>query len=230
MLKDIKEYYITRYSYSAYVPILDQDPIYASKFLTKKDLIRSYRLLKEVFKEIKKEERLHQVLYDTIMDSKENFSWFISFFRAIEDNVGILEDERAKLPLDKCPINSGEVLNVAQPYTYCNVAGREKIYLKYYNTNVKDQIPINNYRIRYIVEDYDLNDFQDCEYPSWYILKNTIVYEQYNERTNTRVRIDFRDGQFLYFLAGASDNWEMVPDVPIEMNHFISALLFRHLD
>lgn len=58
------------------------------------------------------------------------------------------------------------------------------------------QVPINNYRIRYIVSDYDLNNFQDKEYQGWYILKNTTVYERYNEKTNTRVRIDFRDGNF----------------------------------
>ena len=49
-----------------------------------------------------------------------------------------------------------------------------------------------------------------------------------NIKTNKRVRIDFNKGELLYFIAGASDNWKQVVNVPIEMDYVITALLFRN--
>ena len=230
MIKGIKEYHIRRMTWCRYIPILDKDPEYAAKFLTRRDLVSSYKLLKEVFEEIRNNKKYHEILYDTVMDSKNNFYWFSKFFETMEEILKVSEDKKYNIPFNKAPFNLGVAPNVVQPYFYSCVRKEHKVSVKYYRTNVKNQDPINNYRIRYIVEDYEMNDFQDDEYPGWYVLKNTTIYEQYNEKTNTRVRIDFRDGQFFYFIAGASDNWEMIPDVPIEMNHVISALLFRHLD
>ena len=78
------------------------------------------------------------------------------------------------------------------------------------------------------MENYDMSEFIDDCYPNWYLLKDTTVFEQYSEKTNTRVRIDFRDGEFSYYIAGASDNWQKIECVPIEMDHIISALIFRN--
>ena len=91
----------------------------------------------------------------------------------------------------------------------------------------KQRLPIINYRIKYIMESYDMSDFLDDAFPSWYILQESTIFEQYSEKTNTRVRVDFKDGEFLYFIAGASDNWQRIEDVPAEMDHVISALIFR---
>ena len=227
MLDSIKDYHVSKKE-AHYIPILDRDPKYAAKFLTKVDLAKSYKLLKEVYDGIKKGEVLHRLLHDTVMDSKDNFYWFSEFFKTLEKSANVLE--WYEIPVDKCPDNFGYAPKVFQPF-YVNSAPKGKgAILSYCGTNVKEQDPINNYRIKYIAADYDMSDFQDDQFPGWYILKNTTVYEQYNEKTNRRVRIDFRDGYFLYFIAGASDNWQMIPDVPIEMTHIISALLFRHLD
>ena len=72
-----------------------------------------------------------------------------------------------------------------------------------------------------------MSDFIDDAYPAWYLINTTTVFEQYSEKTNTRVRVDFREGEFMYFIAGASDNWQRIEEVPAEMDHVIAALLFR---
>ena len=77
------------------------------------------------------------------------------------------------------------------------------------------------------MENYDMSEFIDDSFPAWYLIQDTTIFEQYSEKTNTRVRVDFRNGEFSYFIAGASDNWQKIMDVPKEMDHVIGALIFR---
>ena len=82
------------------------------------------------------------------------------------------------------------------------------------------------YRVLYIKEGYSLSDFEGG-FPAWYTFSTTTLYEEYNPKTNKRVKIDFKNGEFFYYLAGASDNWVEIVDVPLEMDSVVSALLFR---
>lgn len=223
-MKPIKEYKIKSSLQAAYIPILDAEPSFAAKFLTKEDLKKAYELLKETFEEIKSNKPYHLPLYNTILNSGYNFTWFVNFFRTIES---ILRKKPVHIDLRKCPIQLEEKLEVYQPY---NVALKSKgnFTFRTPKTNVKNQSPINNYRIRYIMAQYDLSEFQDDQFPGWYLLSETTIFEQYNEKTNTRVKIEFRDGRFYYFIAGASDNWQYI-DAPKEMDHIVSALIFRNV-
>lgn len=224
-MREIKEYILTESNKQAeYVPILDEDFSFAARFLTKKDLEKAYEVLKETFKEIKTEKPFHLPLYETILDSRFNFMWFVNFFREIEN---ILDKDEYKIDFKKCPLNAGKELEVYQPFKLSVRKGQRC--LTYPKRNVEDQPPVNNYRIKYIAANYDLSEFQDDQYPGWYLLQDTTVFEQYNEKTNTRVRIEFRSGEFMYFIAGASDNWIQIEDVPREMTHVVSALLFRNV-
>lgn len=223
-MKPIKEYKIKSSLQAAYIPILDAEPSFAAKFLTKKDLVKAYKLLTETFKEINNNEPYHLLLYDTILYSGYNFTWFVNFFRTIEN---ILKKEPMYIDLTKCPIQLEEKLEVYQPY-YTVPVSKENFSLRTPRTNVKTQSPINNYRMRYIMAQYDLSEFQDDQFPGWYLLSETTIFEQYNEKTNTRVKIEFRDGRFYYFIAGASDNWQFI-DAPKEMDHVVSALIFRNV-
>lgn len=225
MLKDLKEYELKSKKQGAYPPILDRNPSFAARFLTREDADKSYKLLKEVFTHIKNGEYYYEVLQDNILKSRNNFIWFASFFRELEE---INKVETFKIPYDKCPQNEGKELEVRQPFR-CITRGKQRVVLKPLYTNILRQPAVNNYRIQYIANNYDMSEFQDDCYPAWYLLKNTTIFEQYNEKTNTRVRIDFRNGEFKYFIAGASDNWQPILDVPMEMDHVVSALLFRKL-
>ena len=234
MRESVREYKIEKLADSAYIPVLDRDPEFAARFLLKKEVPKCYEILKDMYNGMKKGEVRRLILYETVMDSKDNFLWYVAFFKELEKILKIEEDYR--VPMEVCPENSGEAPKVYQPFRVLKRPyARKEGGIRYADvcnlpTNAKNQDPINNYRIAYIVADYDMSEFQDDVYPAWYLLKNTTILEQYNEKTNTRVRIDFRNGGFIYFLAGASDNWQMIPDVPREMDHIISALIFRHFD
>ena len=203
---------------------MDDDSSFAAKFLTKKDLTKAHELLKEVFKEIDKQEPYHLPLYYTITSSRYNFMWFAEFFYEITKITGA---NKPKINFDLCPKKGEKELEVYQPFLACTRGDKALLY--YPKINVKNQSPINNYRIKYIAASYDLEEFQDDQYPGWYLLRDTTVFEQYNEKTNTRVRVDFRNGRFYYMVAGASDNWYIVEDVPQEVDHVVSALLFRNV-
>ena len=224
MLPELKSIHIDNQAQGAYIPILDEEPSFAAKFLTKKDLTKAYKLLKETFREINKQEPYHLPLYYTITNSRYNFTWFVNFFRAIEE---IREEKETEVNFLMYPTDTSDSLEIYQPFI--TRYSTDKI-LKFFNprTNVKTQPPINNYRINYIRANYDLQEFQDDQYPGWYLLQETTVFEQYNEKTTVRVKIEFRSGRFFYFIAGASDNWQLI-DTPSEIDHVVSALLFRNV-
>lgn len=223
VLKPIKEYSLTSAKQAHYIPILDRDSTFAARALTKKDILKAYNLLKETFKEIDKDKIYHEPLANTILFSRENFTWFAAFFKELEN---ILEIEELYIPFEKCPpVNYLKPPVVYQPFRALNDKGR--LVLFNYRHLSKKLHPINNYRIKYIMENYDMSEFIDDAYPNWYLIKDTTVFEQYSEKTNTRVRVDFRDGEFSYFIAGASDNWKKIEGVPLDMDHVIAALIFR---
>lgn len=223
-LKPIKEYELTSTKQGKYIPILDKDAVLAARALTKKDIEDSYELLKETFQEIAEDKIFHELLANTLLFSRENFIWFVTFLKELENIIGI--EENFEVSYEKCPTIVGLKAPVVYQPFYATM-NRRKNKLYSYKILSKKLIPINNYRIKYIMENYDMSEFIDDAYPSWYLIKDTTVFEQYSEKTNTRVRVDFRDGEFSYFIAGASDNWQKIEMVPIEMDHVVSALLFR---
>lgn len=224
-MEDLQNIIIEKPSYSAYIPILDRDAGFSARFLTKEDLKKAHKLLMATYTDLEEGGRTYIPLMNSILDSSNNFIWFATLFKEIEKGLGV--ESSFKIPYKLCPKNKGYAPTVYQPFEAIKrLRGNCVRELK---TNVKDQDPINNYRIRYIMAQFDMDEFQDDCYPGWYLLKDTTVFEQYNEKTNTRVRIDFKNGDFYYFTAGASDNWQPIERVPMEMNHVISALLFRNI-
>ena len=221
----------------AYIPILDTDPKYSANYMTRADLIDSYELLKEVFEEIandKIKRVKHRVLADTICFSKENFHWYSIF---VKEASRILNMKDVEIPYYKCPdysINSDtkgrSLIKVHQPFgVYYN--GKRKVYFaEELKSNRPQNDPINNYRLKYILSQYELEEFTGNSYPSWYSLDDLTIYEKYCTKTNTRIRVDFKEGDLHYFIAGASDNWKEILNVPDKMKYVIYALLFRTMD
>ena len=85
VLKPIKEYDLTSIKQAHYIPILDRDSVFAARALTKKDIEKSYKLLKETFREIEEDNIYHEILANTILFSRENFTWFAAFFKELEN-------------------------------------------------------------------------------------------------------------------------------------------------
>lgn len=204
-------------------PILDRDPVLAAQFLSIEDSKAVYSFLLLVFKAIE-EGRLEEYLIMNLFlnNSGDAYVWLIIFFKELES---LMEAEPIDIPNFQAA--SDNELDFPPPFTIRESTKYHTCRIDPVKIRLKGNDVINRYRYLYIKKCYDLEDFRDG-YPAWYMLNDTTVFEDYNLKTNRRIRIDFRDGEFLYFVSGASDNWKQIVDVPLEMDYVISALLFRN--
>jgi hypothetical protein len=225
-LKPIKEYKLKSSTQAHYIPVMDKNAVLAARAIVKKDIEKYYKLLKTTFEEIGKDEIYHEPLAETILLSRENFTWYATLLKELENILDVREKYKYEVPFEKCPVTKHiQAPAVYQPFRINKCKGEYA--LCNYRILSKKLQPINNYRILYIMENYDMSEFVDDAFPAWYLLKDTTIFEQYSEKTNARVRIDFRGGEFIYYVAGASDNWKKLEGLPQEMDHVIAALLFR---
>lgn len=235
--KDLEEYAAWGNADLSYIPILDELPSFAAQALTRRDLALSYELLIKCFEEIKNDSILHTILCDTILYDEYNFNWYSTFFRELEV---LLNKKPTRIPFNKCPVTERRSVvkrnrDVASLricptayfpfYTYFD-SSTKMLTPVYLEQNIPERDVVTNYRIYYISEQYEAQDFPNDTFPDWYLLKSTTVYEKYNEKTNVRVRIDYIDNRFEYFIAGASDNWKKVETFE-DLEHVISSLLFK---
>ena len=227
MLK-LENFHISDPEEAAYIPILDREPEFAAKFLTKEDLEYAYLLLTMAFEEIREEKHKHIIIIDTIMSTVENFLWYTAFLKAIEQALYIEDEDSFTVPMEKCPSKKELKKRVKFQPPFRVDKGRKGWKVNYTSNIAHVDDPIKMYRVQYILSEYDIEDFQDDVFPAWYVIKDTTIFEQYNERTNTRVKVTFNDGEFRYFIAGASDRWLEIVDVPLEMDHIVSALILRN--
>ena len=237
--KRLKEYKSKNPLSFTYIPVLDTNPVYACQYLTKADLIGSHNLLEEVFKEINSNKTVHNVMVDTILYCEENFLWYSEFYKESAKLLNL--DCKIEPDYSKCPSYSRKehlahkpevpyYIKIQQPFSVYYDSKKKNYYAEELKFNREGNDPINNYRIKYIVDQHELSEFMGVSYPSWYSLDDLTIYEKYCTKTNTRIRIDFKDGNLHYFIAGASDNWKEIENVPYNMIHVIFALLFRTMD
>lgn len=206
-----------------YPTILDRNPILAANFLTIEDSKRIYKGMLNAYDSLKRGDNKYPFIQDSLLHSRKNFIWFAQYFKELEKiNDGI---NSYKIPYDKFPESYDTSENLFYPPFVVVKRGKNYVTkeLKYRIPNLD---PINLYRVQYIKRGCQLEDFREG-FPAWYLIDQGTIYERYNEKTNLRVRIDFVGGEFVYFVAGASDNWMQIVDVPLEIDFVVSALLFR---
>ena len=225
-LKEFAKVRVTEIRKLYFPPVLDYNSTFAADFLSKEDLDICYTFLKEAFQAIREERESEYVILNKFLNRNgPAFSWLVSFCIQIENILGI--EERIQIPFYK--IDKYEEPDFPPPYTFKTIHRKSgDLYgIEPVDIRLRKDDVVNKYRVMYIKKCYELTDFNDG-YPGWYILQDTTIFEDYNVKTNKRIRIDCRNGEFLYFIAGASDNWQQVIDVPIEMDYIVSALLFRN--
>lgn len=218
-LENLEGKKVSKNTEGAYPPILDIDPIFAARFLCTEDLNIYFMVIGKTLRSIcTSEDCDFPILRDSITYSKKNLEWFLTFYREME----IIRNEdytSFKLP----DINfKGEELLFQPPFYVDN---RRRIH--YDKVYIKSKNPINKHRVYYIKRGLEVTDFREG-YPAWYSFNDTTVFEKYDENSNIRVRIDFNNGEFLYYICGASDNWQQLQEVPLEIDYVVSALLFRN--
>ena len=221
-MRELESIKVEKEEYLYFPPILDESPTFSADFLTIEESKICYAVLRKVYEELIARGATNFILIkESMLQNKECFFWFLEFFRELE-NI-----------LDAFPLNLD---NVVLPKEEGELAFYPPMRIKKKRGKyVAEEIPIkirvadtiNKYRVYYIGNSYEVDEFRGG-YPAWYSLNETTVFEKYDEKTNTRVRINFLGGEFIYFIAGASDNWQQIQDVPIEIDYVVSALLFRN--
>lgn len=209
---------------SKLIPILDRDPILAANFLTVKDAEDALLLLIDTFRYLKSPLQQNKALELNILLNRETFSWYAKFATELDRLVtGISAIEIPYYQLEDIKEKSDFPLTFFPPIKY-NLNYKRIEPLKF---KVRDKNPINLWRITYIREEYEETEFFDG-YPAWYMMSEITVHESYSTRTNRRIRIDFINGEFVYYIAGASDNWRRIVGVPSEMDYVVASLLFKN--
>ena len=202
-------------------PILDYNPVFAASFLSIPDSEHYFNLLLSTYENLQQPSQKNIALEELILANEANYNWFLEFTMALNNVEN--EGNEIYIPLKEiCNFrNDTEELIFLPPliYKYKKVTPTK--------LRAKDNDIVSLYRILYLRQRYALDDFRGG-FPVWYTLAEQIIYENYNAKTNKRVKVEFANGSFHYFIAGASDKWSRIIDVPKEMDHIISAFLFRH--
>lgn len=209
---------------SKLIPILDKDPILAANFLTIKDCEDALVLLTDTFRNLKSLSQKNKALEMNILLNKETFNWFATF--ATEIDRIVTGTSVIEIPYQHLKDLSEVYPNLLTFFPPCNYNHINKR-LELFKYKVRDKNPINLWRIKYIRDEYEEGDFNDG-YPAWYIMSEVTVYENYSTRTNRRIKIDFINGEFIYYIAGASDKWRRIIGVPSEMDYVVASLLFKN--
>ena len=222
MLKSIEEIRVEKEEHLFYPPILDENATFAANFLTVEDSKLCYEVMRKVYEDIMAVGSTDfKLIEESMYQNKKGFFWFLEFYKELER---LLEKEPLIIDLDIAPDEEEDKIEFYPPVTGKYIKRMYKPVPSKVRLRVNDSI--NKHRVKYIGEAYELENFRDG-FPGWYLLKETTVFEKYDEKTNHRVRIDFKGGEFYYFLSGASDNWQQITEVPIEIDYVVAALLFR---
>ena len=202
-----------------YPMILSEDPVIAANSLTMEDEQKVLKLLTETYDDLGSKKQQHLALERTILFSKFNFDWFVSYFSELNRLNDLTYKDIPYSVADR--IKKGDELFLFPPLKFSNGIVVPNLFKGSTNLN-----PVAQFRIKYVSEAHEAEEFRDG-FPSWYVLSNTTVFEKYSTKTGVRARIDFQNGEFHYFLAGASDNWKQIVGVPLEMDDVITTLLFK---
>ena len=219
--KYLKDIVIKKEENMKYPIILDRDPKYAASALTIHDSEATLELMLSAFNSLINFQKEYPLIEYNIMYSQKTFDWFVDFTYKLIDLVE--EGMEWNVPYEFRPEDSMKGLMFFPPVEY--KAYKKRAVPKKFRYTVKS--PIDKYRVIYISQMWDLEDFRD-RFPIWYSLYESTLFEEYNSKTNVRVRISYIRGEFRYFICGASDNWQEIVNVPLEMDHIITALLFRN--
>ena len=219
LLEEIGNLKVKGNKYLSYVPILDVNPIQAANSLTLKDELEVIELIRDTYKNIKKESQINIALERTLLYSKFNFDWFASFVLELcklnDKTIEIPYKDVEDLPKEKEDLFLFPPLKYKKGIVFADLPRDTQLH------------PIVQYRIIYISQAHESNEFRDG-FPAWYTFSNTTLYERYSNATGVRARIDFNNGEFHYYVAGASDNWKQIVGVPLEMDGIVASLLFKN--
>lgn len=237
VLRNVENELLDEIDEAYFPPILSYNPIENAHDLTIEDSKNTYSALYSSFNALSKGEKVHTLLEESIMFSHSQFMYFATLFRELEKIIPLSDfgfSNSLDIPFHLIPDKKGSIieeqLHIQPPIYLETVRNKYRIkYKSYGDKNYTNISPVMLYRFQYISMSYELTDFRDG-YPSWYNMRQNgciTLFERYVPQLNRRVRIRWNKNEFEYHISGASDNWQKIYDVPLEMDTIIAALLFR---
>lgn len=220
-------------------PVVNYNPVDNAHDLSIEDAKEAYNALYASFNVIKKKKNkpIHPLLEECLLGSYSQFMFFAIMFKELEkilpqSDLGFSSE--LEIPYNRRPKKlktQKENTFFIQPPLYLEkVRDKYRIqYKSYGDKNYKNISPVMLHRYNYISRNYEITDFKEG-FPAWYTLQQNILvnlFERYVPQLNKRIRIRWNKNEFEYHICGASDNWQKIYDVPLEMDNIIAALLFR---
>ena len=219
-------------------PIVNLNPVDNAHELTIEDSKNAYNALYASFNALRENKSIHPLLEEAILYSKPQFMYFVNFFKELENILSSSDlgfEEELEIPYKLMPEKRDKCKDdtfLMQPPLYLEkVRDKYRVrYKSYGSRNYKNMTPLILHRFNYISQFLELEDFREG-FPAWYTfnINGAInIFERYVPQLNKRVRIIWNSNEFEYYISGASDNWQKIYDVPLEMDMVIAALLFRN--
>lgn len=207
-------------------PIVGTDPELAAISIPIEEQETAYFALLSSFEALKENKSTHKYLEECMLSNKSTFMWFCTFFKTLEQQIN--PPSKYTIPYHLYSTGSIDEHFFFFQYPMYLIERKDKFVVQYKKivNEASNKDLIARHKINLISNRYESTDFRNG-FPNWYITSGTI-FEKYSSKINKRVRIVNNNGEFQYFICGASDNWEQIYNVPLEIDDVIACILFQN--
>lgn len=225
VLRNIDNEIIDKIEDAYFPPIVESYPELNADSLPIEEQRKAYRALKDSFESLKQNKSSHKYLEECMCYNERTFIWFCTFFKKLEGQMS--KKSNYLIPYNLTPPNKDKNFLFFQYPMYVSELQGKFIahYIKYKGERLNNDI-IKKHRAELISKRLEYTDFKNG-FPNWYVLPN-VVFEKYSSKINKRAKLLYNGkGEFEYYISGASDNWEQVYNVPLEIDDIIACILFQ---
>ena len=229
IVRDIEGEVLLKIEDAYFPPIVDNNPEINAVSIPINEQKMAYEAIKNSFEALKKGRSTHKFLEESMLSNEKTFLWYCVFFKELEKQIVGKGDNADTyiIPYELVPNNKTQTYLYFQYPIYVGEVNSKYIahYRKYKNSTFEGDL-INRHRAELISQRLEYNEFRDG-FPNWYRFSH-VVFEKYSSKINKRVKLQYSaNGEFTYYICGASDNWEQIYNVPLEIDDVIACILFR---
>ena len=225
ILRDVEGEIVPKIEDAYFPPIVELHADLNATALPIEEQENAYRAIMSSFEALKNNKSSHKLLEECMLATENNFLWFCTFFKELEKQIKGKRDIY-NIPYELTPKTNNKIMLYFQHPMYLkeNIKGYTVFYKKYRGETLSQSL-IYRHRAELISKRLEYTDFRNG-FPKWYAISH-IVFEKYSSKINKRVRLYYNaNGEFEYYISGASDNWEQIFNVPIEIDDVVACILF----
>lgn len=229
IIRDVEGEVVTRIEDAYFPPIVDCIPEINAISIPINEQESAYLAIRDSFKALKNGESAHKFLEESMLSTQRTFLWYCTFFKELEKRI-IGKGKNAdtyEIPFEITPKNRTKTYIYFQYPMYLKEINKKYIvHYQEHKNSIFEKDLIKRHRSELISRRLEVTEFSEG-FPNWYVTPQ-IVYEKYSSKINKRVRLHYNGkGEFEYYICGASDNWEQIFNVPIEIDDVIACILYR---